>query len=301
MRTDTPLEYRSPHASIFNIVKALRYSSDSLPPCVPSVDLLADEWCEWERTTLRTAKTDKQGVAALEHLEYALAHKAGPPEPLVHSVGLMDTFANVVVAVTLDSVSQKYSSLHVPLLVTSYIKAHAVPLAAAKELAQQWHDAANVSKLIPFHPDNPLLQPVVTAIFQQAAMIVAKGGEDLLTDAMVGQELSPKYQTWRLSMHGRHAHVFQYAKGGQFTAVFDITSRCRASKAIMEAVAPKHLAVMEQMTLQQSHLCKWLAGGPLPQPPVAKNLWNASSTCSVPTLPRKRVCWTPCSSNQSCR
>ncbi|CAB9513415.1 Arginine--tRNA ligase [Seminavis robusta] len=260
------------------MAKALRYGSTTMSPCVPSIDLLVDEWCEWERTVLRTAKNDKQVTAALTYLDAAIANKAGPPGPAVHLVGLMDTTADVVVAVTLHELLEKHSAVAVPPAVDNYRKAHAVALTHAKALAQQWHDASNVSKIVPYNPDNPLLNPVLTAIFQQAALKVVNGDEDLLPDAMVKNCSNAKHGDYQCQ--SAMPMFAAMKKSGNMPAT--IKSPKDVAQAIIDHLDPTHLAVIENISIQgpgfivcsitksylQSHLIKWLASGVLPKPPI---------------------------------
>ena len=83
-----------------------------------------EEWCEWERTALRTATDSKTTLtAALQHMEHALTHHSP-----CHLVGTSWTVADICVATTLMVVVLKKedasSTVNVPVAVQRFLKAH---------------------------------------------------------------------------------------------------------------------------------------------------------------------------------
>ena len=260
------------------MAKALRYANTvGMSPCVPAVDVMVDEWCEWERTVLRSVSNDKQCAAALAHMEASLqsGHVA------VHLVGHGDSLADVVVVVTLSTVLAAHaSSVPVPPLVATYIKAHAHALESARSLATQWQEAAAATnKLVPLDLDNPSLLAVLTAVFQQAALPLLQGDEDLLPDNMVTKCQNAKHGDYQCM-----AAMPIFAALKKTNGLSDmIQSPQHVAQAIIAAVGPDH-PVVEGLTTQgpgfvlcrirasylQSHLAKWLPTGALPKPPTPR-------------------------------
>lgn len=252
------------------MAKAVRHASKSTPPCVPAIDLLVDEWLEWERNTLRSAKNEKQCSAALAHLETALTNKVGPS---VHLIGIADTVADVVVTVALEELLAKYPQVEVPDLVATYRKSHEPQLAKAKALAKEWQDSS--SKLVPLNLDHPVLSTVLKAVFQQAALPIAGGDETLLPDAMVTKCANAKHGDYQCM-----AAMPMFAalkKSGSLPAT--MKSPQDVAKAIIENIGTDH-PVVEELKIQgpgfvlcqikasylQTHVHKWIHTGKLPKP-----------------------------------
>lgn len=259
------------------MAKALRYASPVVAaPCVPRIDLVADEWCEWERGTLRTVKNEKQLLSALTHIETSL--QAG--DVAVHLVGSADSLADVVVVVTLAALLEEYPSVAVPPVVATYVKSHSHALDTAKALAKKWQQAAESGsvQVVPLDLDSPSLLSVLTAIFQQAVLkSLLNGDEDLLPGSMVNKCQNAKHGDYQCM-----AAMPVFAALKKDGALPDhIKSPQHVAQVIIDAVGTDN-PVIEALSMQgpgfvlcrirspylQSHLAKWLPTGKLPKPLV---------------------------------
>ena len=286
------------------MAKALRHTDNSvIAPCVPAVDVMVDEWCEWERTTLRSVQKEGQWVSALKHLDDAL--QTG--EVAVHLVGTSDSLADVVVCTTLATMMSSTKGEHafvastpVPPLVATYMKSHAHALEAAQALATKWQAAAaaSSSKVVPLDLDHPSLLHVLTAVFQQAALSpkLLNGDEDLLPNSMVTKCQNAKHGDYQCMAA---MPIFSALK--KANALPDgIQSPGQVADAIIEAVGSNH-PVIENLTKQgpgfvlctvkssylQSHLNKWLPTGKLPKPPSTQGTYECVVDFSSPNIAKE--------------
>jgi len=264
-------------------------------PCVPALDLLVDEWCEWERTTLRTCQNEKQLTSALTHLDAALTSG----DVAVHLVGRTDSLADVVVAVALEELLHNYPGVTVPPVVATYVKSHAHALESARTLVQSWQqEAAAANKLVPLDLDNPSLQQVLTAVFQRAVLgpTLLNGDEDALPTVMVNKCQNSKHGDYQCMAA---MPIFAALKKDSALPA-NIQSPQDVAQAIMDAVGPDH-PVVESMTTQgpgfvlcrvkasylQSHLAKWLPTGRLPKPPLASGPYECVVDFSSPNIAKE--------------
>ena len=281
------------------MAKALRHTTNTIiAPCVPSVDVMVDEWCEWERTTLRSVQKEGQWVAALQHLEDAL--QAG--DVAVHLVGWSDSLADVVVATTLQSMmASSFVTAPVPPLVATYMKSHKRALEAAQALAAKWQEAAaaaNNSKVVSLDLDHPSLLHVLTAVFQQAALSpkLLDGDEDLLPASMVTKCQNAKHGDYQCM-----AAMPLFSALKKANALPDgIQNTGDVADAIMDAVGSDH-PVIENLKKQgpgfvlctvkasylQSHLAKWLPTGKLPRPPSTQGTYECVVDFSSPNIAKE--------------
>ncbi len=121
-----------------------------------------DEWCEWERTTLRHARKDhddanKALTAALQHLDKALTLHAG-----IHLVGHADTVADICMVTTLSSIIHTSNpTIKVPPAVLRYVQGHEAALEQAK---QAMVELQKIPALDVY--DNPSMVNVVIQVFR---------------------------------------------------------------------------------------------------------------------------------------
>lgn len=271
------------------MAKALRMSTGST--CVPALDLLVEEWCEWERTVLRAASNEKQMTVALSYLEQGLQGSA----PAVHLVGHSHSLADVVVSVTLEEVLEKYPTVVMPDLVELYRKAHQSNLEQAQEIAQKLQDEGNASNLQQLDLGNPSLMHNVIAIFQLAALPLVDGDEDMLPTNMITKCQNPKHGDYQCNAA---MPIFAaLKKAGKLPA--DVKSPQQIAQKLIEGVGAGH-PVLTDLHVQgpgfvlcrikgsylQTHLSKWLAAGHLPKPPL-KQTYECVVDFSSPNIAKE--------------
>jgi len=263
-----------------SMAKALRYANTiGVNACVPAVDLLVDEWCEWERNVLRAAAgNEKQVAACLAQLETALSSKEGA----LHIVGNANSLADVVMVVTLHQILQQHDNqVHVPLVVATYLAAHELALQNAQRLAQTWHDeSATPSKLIPLDLEHPSLQRVLTAICQQAALPLLNGDEELLPDpkAMVTKCGNAKHGDYQLMAAMPMFAALKKANALPATinspqqvalaliANIEADERFQGVIQDLNVQGPGFVVFRVQGAYLQKQVAKWLSTGQLPKP-----------------------------------
>ena len=273
------------------MAKALRLSSPEGRNCVPALDLLVEEWCEWERTVLRDANNEKQLTAALTHLEKGLQASA----PAVHLVGHGDSLADVVVAVSLEDLLTKFPTTIVPPLVELYRKAHRLNLEHAKELAEKMQEEGNTSKIVPLDLASPSLLQNVTAVFQLAALPLLDGDEDLLPSSMVAKCQNAKHGDYQCTAA---MPIFAaLKKSGKLPE--GVNSPQQVAQKLIENIGAGHPVLTDlavngpgfvvcriKTSYLQTHLSKWLPSGQLPKPPL-KNTYDCVVDFSSPNIAKE--------------
>jgi len=143
----------------------------------------ADEWCEWERTTLRMADAEN---LKLEALATALEHSASG----VHLVGDSDSMADICILVTLSKFANDHLSSW-PVAVQKYYNFHEGTLEKAKQAVENYLPAPPVSL------DDPSLLKVLTSVFATAVEEIAPSA--VLPASIIKKCDNPKHGDYQCS------------------------------------------------------------------------------------------------------
>eukprot|EP00521_Asterionellopsis_glacialis_P009434 CAMPEP_0195287396 /NCGR_PEP_ID=MMETSP0707-20130614/4471_1 /TAXON_ID=33640 /ORGANISM="Asterionellopsis glacialis, Strain CCMP134" /LENGTH=820 /DNA_ID=CAMNT_0040347145 /DNA_START=55 /DNA_END=2517 /DNA_ORIENTATION=+ len=243
--------------------------------CAKAISLLSgnplafvvDQWCEWERTTLRFAiGNEKKLGKALESLEAALTSSKSR-----HIVGHKMTAADVCVLATLSTIE---SSPAYPPLVKAFISTHADAVKRAKDALENFGPPK-----VDFN-DSSLLKTLEN-VFNAAIQDVFGDVELSSKNSLVNKTQNPKHGDYQCN-----AAMSLFAalkKSGSLPPA--MRSPQDVSKAIVDTLGPDHPMVTDlnvtgpgfimcriSASYLQSHLNTFLEKGHLPKPAVEKSV-----------------------------
>mmetsp|Transcript_1953 Transcript_1953/g.2744 ORF Transcript_1953/g.2744 Transcript_1953/m.2744 type:complete len:822 (+) Transcript_1953:123-2588(+) len=231
-----------------------------------SLEFAVDQWCEWERTTLRSAiGNEKKLGKALETLEEALASSKSR-----HIVGHKMTAADVCILATLSTIE----SPAFPSLVGAFVSTHEAYVKSAKEALESFGPPKVDLN------DSSLLK-TLTNVFNAAIQDIFGEVELSSKNSLVNKTQNPKHGDYQCN-----AAMPLFAalkKSGSLPPT--IRSPQDVSKAIMDNLGPNHPMVSDltvtgpgfimcriSASYLQSHLNSFLEKGHLPKPNIEKTV-----------------------------
>lgn len=220
------------------------------------VDALVDDWCEWERTTLRPANSPDSSFA---HLCAALE---GSPR---HIVGHSTTMADISIVTTLSSLNCNF-----PPLLSAYVDAHRDALAAAKNGL-----ASLPSQRAEFNAESSSILDVVQEVFTLALTVVFGEAVQLPSNNWIKKCADPKHGDYQCT--AAMALFADLKKSGSLPA--GINSASDIGKSVIDAIGENHPVVMDlevnkigfilcklTPSFLQFQVNKFIRAGKLPKP-----------------------------------
>jgi len=228
-------------------------------------DPIVDEWCEWERSTLRKqvkSHSLKSIAAALTTLDTKLQHHGH-----FHLVGHATTVADIVVAATLSTLG---GEIKLPPAVQAYLDSHMPAIAAAKEHLATFGTT-------PLDMTESSLDTMVTAVFRAALHDLYGQDVELPTNNWIAKCANPKHGDYQCTAA---MSLFKTLKGTQ-----GIQSPQDIAKALVETLGTNHAVVSDvtvngpgfvlcriQSAFLEHHVNTYLAAKKLPMPKVTPTI-----------------------------
>ncbi|KAI2508163.1 aminoacyl-tRNA synthetase [Fragilaria crotonensis] len=221
------------------------------------VDALVDDWCEWERTTLRPANSPDSSFA---HLCAALE---GSPR---HIVGHSTTMADISIVTTLSSLNCNF-----PPLLSAYVDAHRDALAAAKNGLASLPSAQRAES----NAESSSILDVVQEVFTLALTVVFGDAVQLPSNNWIKKCADPKHGDYQCT--AAMALFADLTKSGSLPA--GINSASDIGKSVIDAIGEDHPVVMDlevnkigfilcklTPSFLQFQVNKFIRAGKLPKP-----------------------------------